>query len=214
MTEIISEYKFQHEQTSVLKEEAAAAIKKTEWLEYLKHRQLSLIYSGSLVLLYVTSTVLINLDLFPKSKGIFGNLIKLLSVVCLISAYLIAYFKLIAKGSDLNKRKYRMSARDKYRVVGILAVMLISLLFIPFGSIHDRFYFSTAIGVMLGLISELWETRRIKKNLIEWGILEPAKQADEEIRSIPIHLKETEMAIDSTFGKPKRKLFRKATMTK
>jgi|SRR5581483_3634300 len=202
-----TEYRFQHEQTPDSNDEAGIALNRTLWLHRWYSVQKNSRNSVLTFLIYCLFAVLLKV-LFTDSLSFY--------TACLVVALMVAVLMTIPRGGiprSMSTKTKNDPTRSK-EVLKTFKVLCWGGLII--GNIgHSHFWIiGCYFPALLYLVLSDWtQMRKLRKNMIKWGLLRPRKPMTYQPPHMAVQLKESEAVVDNTMGAPKERLFKKSSLT-
>jgi len=165
----MDELQFEYERDPLTKEQAAASIKKTEWLEYLDYRKYAVIVTAFSAVIMTGVWVLERLCDLSPANGI-GATASVVALLMIFPAYFVVLSKLRRRYSLVMNRQYgiRQETRSS-RITKFAPVGVVVLIFILMRSLLP---YLMIIGWSIGIAIQWWGLHKLKKNLRDWDILE------------------------------------------
>jgi len=215
----MDELQFQHEQDPRLKEEAAAALNRTLWIQHWERERKFVRVETIVFTLYLSvgaAFAFISLMNFNWSPNVTVAslpyvLVLYLTVVIALFSTLIRYLSRVSP-----TRPDHVIKRPNYFWYWLMILMIVgnSMDSLIFGKDSPWILLRCAPAFLFAFGSDWRGMRKLRKNMINWGLIEPNGKTLLQSSPMAAQVSEAEAAIDSALGKPKRKRFRKAIMSK
>jgi hypothetical protein len=206
-----TDYKFQHEENPVLADEAAASLNRTLWVQHWERVRKAV----RIEVLFATFCGLFCAGLgyidWSKPSWASGPITSIYFLLLFGSIGLAALITLIRYGPKLPILSVReVMKRPKYALNGCLVLLLVGALLGVFRFTKNSIGYGNVLAFVYMACCDWYEMRKLRKNMINWGLIEANGKPLIPSSPIVAQLNEAEAVIDNSLGKPKRKLFRKA----
>jgi len=188
-----TEYKFQHEESAALKDEAAIALLRTQWLERWEFVRKSAKHSVWGLLSYIVSTsVIVGLRASPYF------------FVFIIVMELAIRFAAPRNKTPLKDIKpVKLPKTPKLVTTTLVILIIVGLAGVFAGAYHSWGFFAPIPALILMTGWNLYRMQNLKRKMIKWGLIESRKHSTDQSDHIVAQLSKAEDVIDNTIGPAK-----------
>lgn len=219
----MEDYQFQHEQSPELQKQAVDAVNRTLWLEHWKLAPYKLYaaawgyipFVGPRLIDYILDHWLAGTHYVSKEPFRLSDIPIILLMLSSGAIWFIVFLKLISKTERLKRMNKLFETPRKTQWI-LLILVFLPALFFGVSTFSHRMDICIYLSVLVSLTMTWFEFRKLRKSLINWGVIEDAR-ANEKLDHSPLvqQLSQAEAIVDQNLGVPikrpvKKRLFARA----